>query len=110
MAVLWLGAHDVMSGRMSGGLLSQFVLYAVFGASALGQLSEVWNEISAAAGAAGRLSEILAIEPRIAAPAVPIPLPSPAEGRVTFERVGFAYPTRDRDAVVHDLSFDVRPG
>ncbi len=110
VAVLWLGAHDVMSGRMSGGLLSQFVLYAVFGASALGQLSEVWNEISAAAGAAGRLSEILAIEPRIAAPRVPTPLPSPAEGRVTFERVGFAYPTRDRDAVVHDLSFAVRPG
>ena len=110
VAVLWLGAHDVMSGRMSGGLLSQFVLYAVFGASALGQLSEVWNEISAAAGAAGRLSEILAIEPLIAAPAVPTPLPSPAAGRITFERVGFAYPTRDRDAVVHDLSFNVRPG
>ncbi len=110
VAVLWLGAHDVMSGRMSGGLLSQFVLYAVFGASALGQLSEVWNEISAAAGAAGRLSEILAIEPRIAAPRVATPLPSPAEGRVAFERVGFAYPTRDRDAVVHDLSFAVRPG
>ena len=110
VAVLWLGAHDVMSGRMSGGLLSQFVLYAVFGASALGQLSEVWNEISAAAGAAGRLSEILAIEPRIAAPREPKSLPSPAEGRVTFERVGFAYPTRDRDAVVHDLSFAVRPG
>ncbi len=110
VAVLWLGAHDVMSGRMSGGLLSQFVLYAVFGATALGQLSEVWNEISAAAGAAGRLSEILAIQPRIAAPAVPIPLPSPATGRITFERVGFAYPTRDRDAVVHDLSFDIRPG
>ncbi len=110
VAVLWLGAHDVMSGRMSGGLLSQFVLYAVFGASALGQLSEVWNEISAAAGAAGRLSEILAIEPRIAAPRSPIPLPSPAEGRVSFERVGFAYPTRDRDAVVHDLSFAVRAG
>ena len=110
VAVLWLGAHDVMSGRISGGLLSQFVLYAVFGASALGQLSEVWNEISAAAGAAGRLSEILAIEPRIAAPAEPTPLPFPAEGRVAFERVGFAYPTRDRDAVVHDLSFHVRPG
>ena len=110
VAVLWLGAHDVMSGGMSGGLLSQFVLYAVFGASALGQLSEVWNEISAAAGAAGRLSEILAIEPRIAVPRVPTPLPSPAEGRVAFERVGFAYPTRDRDAVVHDLSFSVHPG
>jgi len=110
VAVLWLGAHDVIAGRMSGGLLSQFVLYAVFGASALGQLSEVMNEISAAAGAAGRLSEILAIEPAIAAPAAPSPLPSPPHGSIAFERVGFAYPTRHRDAVVHDLSFTVRPG
>ena len=69
VGVLWLGAHDVLAGRMTGGQLSQFVLYAVLGASSLGQLSEVWSEISAAAGAAGRLAEILATTPVIAAPA-----------------------------------------
>ena len=110
VGVLWFGAHEVIAGRMSGGLLSQFVLYAVFGASALGQLSEVMNEISAAAGAAGRLSEILAVAPAIAAPAAPAALPRPARGAVAFEAVGFAYPTRARDAVVRDLSFAVRPG
>src|SRR5580704_4011494 len=41
VAVLWLGAQDVIAGRMTGGALMQFVLYAVFGAAALGQLSEV---------------------------------------------------------------------
>ncbi len=110
VGVLWFGAHEVVEGRMSGGLLSQFVLYAVFGASALGQLSEVMNEVSAAAGAAGRLSEILAITPAIAAPAAPEPLPLPSRGAIAFEHVAFAYPTRDRDAVVRDLSFMVRPG
>lgn len=110
VGVLWFGAHEVIEGRMSGGLLSQFVLYAVFGASALGQLSEVMNEVSAAAGAAGRLSEILAITPAIAAPAAPESLPVPSRGAIAFEHVGFAYPTRDRDAVVRDLSFAVRPG
>ncbi|WP_237478413.1 ABC transporter transmembrane domain-containing protein [Lichenibacterium dinghuense] len=110
VGVLWFGAHEVIAGRMSGGLLSQFVLYAVFGASALGQLSEVMNEISAAAGAAGRLSEILSVAPAIAAPAAPAALPQPARGSVSFERVGFAYPTRAGDAVVSDLSFAVRPG
>ena len=110
VAVLWLGARDVMAGRMTGGLLSQFVLYAVFGAGALGQLSEVWSEISSAAGAAGRLAEILAIPPRIVAPPAAVPLPVPALGRLAFDRVGFSYPTRAEDAVVHDLSFAVRPG
>ena len=110
VGVLWFGAHEVIAGRMSGGLLSQFVLYAVFGASALGQLSEVMNEISAAAGAAGRLSEILDIAPAIAAPSSPVALPQPARGAIAFEHVGFAYPTRERDAVVRDLAFTVRPG
>ncbi len=110
VGVLWFGAHEVIAGRMSGGLLSQFVLYAVFGASALGQLSEVMNEISAAAGAAGRLSEILGIAPAIAAPPSPVALPQPARGAIAFEHVGFAYPTRERDAVVRDLAFTVRPG
>ena len=110
VAVLWLGAHDVMAGRMSGGLLSQFVLYAVFGAAALGELSQVWSEVSAAAGAAGRIGELLAIDPAIRAPAVVSPLPHPVTGALRLERVGFAYPTRPRDAAVHDLDLVVQPG
>ena len=74
IVILWLGAQDVLAGRITGGLLSQFLLYAVLGASALGQLSEVWSEIVTAAGAAGRIAEILAIEPRIVAPANPLAL------------------------------------
>ncbi|MDE2017165.1 MAG: ABC transporter, partial [Hyphomicrobiales bacterium] len=59
VAILWLGARDVVAGRMSGGALTQFMLYAVLAASALGELSQVWSEISAAAGAAGRIGELL---------------------------------------------------
>ena len=69
--VLWLGARDVLAGRMSGGLLSQFVLFAVLAATSLGELSQVWNEVSAAAGSAGRIAELLAVKPRIVAPARP---------------------------------------
>ena len=41
VGVLWWGAQDVLAGQMTAGRLSQFVRYAVFAASALGQLSEV---------------------------------------------------------------------
>ncbi|MDX7953597.1 ABC transporter transmembrane domain-containing protein [Lichenihabitans sp. Uapishka_5] len=108
--VLWLGAHDVMAGRITGGLLSQFVLYAVLGATALGQLSEVGSELSAAGGAAGRIGELLAIVPRIAAPAVPATLPQPLRGEVRFEAVRFSYPGRPEAIVLDGLSFTVRPG
>ena len=109
IAVLWLGAQDVLAGRISSGLLSQFVLYAVFGAGALGELSQVWNEISAAAGAAGRIAELLALVPAIAAPAHPLAFPAP-RGEIAFEHVGFAYASRPGDAALRDLSFTVRPG
>jgi ATP-binding cassette, subfamily B, bacterial len=108
--VLWLGAEDVVAGRMSGGLLSQFLLFAVFAAGALGELSQVWSEVSQAAGAAGRIAELLAIQPQIRAPGNPLPLPSPPRGEVAFDHVSFTYPGRAEGAVLRDLSFRVKTG
>src|SRR5437868_8151261 len=90
VAILWVGSHDVLTGQITPGRLGQFVLYAAFAATGLGQLSEVWGEVSAASGAAERLFEILRVEPQIAAPVAPIALPQPARGDVAFDRVSFA--------------------
>jgi len=59
VGVLWYGAQDVLSGAMTGGRLSQFVLYAVLAATAAAGLSEVWGEVTQCMGAAERLSELL---------------------------------------------------
>jgi ATP-binding cassette subfamily B protein len=108
--ILWVGAKDVLAGRLTAGTLSQFVLFAVFAASGLGQLSEVWGEISQAAGSAERLGELLTVVPTIQAPASPLPLPSPPRGEVALDRVRFAYPTRPQAAVLDGLSLSVRAG
>jgi ATP-binding cassette subfamily B protein len=110
VVILWVGAQDVLAGRITPGRLSQFVLYAVFAAGALGELSQVWGEVSQAAGAAERLAELLAIEPVIRAPQNPARLPSPAQGEVAFDNVCFSYPTRPQINVLDDVSFRVRPG
>ncbi|HTV32548.1 MAG TPA: ABC transporter transmembrane domain-containing protein [Methylocella sp.] len=110
VGVLWFGARDVLAGRMTGGLLSQFVLYAILAAGALSELSQVWGEILAASGAAGRLADLLAVQPKIVKPAEPIALPVPARGEIVFENVSFAYPTRPNDHALHDLSFRIAPG
>ena len=110
VVVLWLGAQEVIAGSMTGGALSQFVLFAVFGAGALGQLSEVWNEVSQAAGAAGRIGEIMAVRPRIVAPAQPMKLAKPVRGELAFHDVCFAYPGREGGAVLRDVTFRVAPG
>lgn len=110
VAVLWSGAQDVMAGRITAGALSQFVLYAVLAASALGELSQVWNEVNAAAGAAGRIAELLAVEPEIRAPKNPVALPEPGQGAVKFEHVSFSYPTRADSLVLDNISLAVKPG
>ena len=110
VGVMWYGAQGVLAHTMSAGQLSQFVLYAVFGASALGQLSEVYGELAQAAGAAERLGEILAAVPAIKPPADPVSMPVPARGAVTFEAVRFAYPTRDNTAALDGFAFAAAPG
>jgi ATP-binding cassette subfamily B protein len=110
VVVLWVGAQDVIAGDITPGRLSQFVLYALFAATGLGQLSEVWGEISQAAGAAERLFEILAVKPVIEPPAEPIALPDPARGEVAFNDVRFAYPMRPEMLVLDGVSFGVRRG
>ncbi len=108
--VLWLGARDVLAGRMTAGLLSQFVLFAVLGATSLGELSQVWSEAAAAAGAAGRISELLAVKPRIVAPARPLAMPEPPLGAIAFDHVSFAYEGAPDIRVIDDLSFTIAPG
>jgi ATP-binding cassette, subfamily B, bacterial len=110
VVVLWVGAQDVIAGDITPGRLSQFVLYAVFAASGLGQLSEVWGELSQASGAAERLFEIMNVKPEIKPPAQPIPLPEPARGEIAFDRVSFAYPSRPETLVLDGVSLRVRPG
>jgi ATP-binding cassette subfamily B protein len=108
--ILWIGSHDVLAGTITPGRLGQFILYAAFAASGLGQLSEVWGEVSSASGAAERLFEILRVKSQIAAPASPRALPVPPRGDVSFDNVRFAYPTRPDAAAVDGISFKVSAG
>jgi ATP-binding cassette subfamily B protein len=108
--ILWVGSHDVLTGSITPGRLGQFVLYAAFAAAGLGQLSEVWGEVSAASGASERLFEILRVKSAITPPASPRALPVPARGDVGFENVRFAYPTRPDAWAVDGVSLSVRAG
>jgi len=108
--ILWVGSHDVLIGSITPGRLGQFVLYAAFAAAGLGQLSEVWGEVSAASGASERLFEILRVKSAIMAPASPRALPVPARGDVSFENVRFAYPTQPDAWAIDGVSLSVRAG
>ena len=110
VAVLWVGAQGVLNATISAGTLSQFLLYSVFAASALATLSEVWSEISQAAGASERIAEIMDERPAIQAPLHPATLPAMPVGSVEFKSVTFAYPSRPGADAANGLSFFVKPG
>ena len=110
VGVLWYGAQDVLSGAMTGGRLSQFVLYAVLAATAVGGLSEVWGELAQCMGAAERLSELLQVQSEIKSPRHPKPLPVPPRGEIAFRDVSFSYPLRPETNALDLVTFDAAPG
>ena len=110
VGVLWLGADSVLSGRMSAGVLVQFVFYAIFVAGSAATLSQVWGEVQRAAGATERLMELLETRPAITPPAAPLPLPEPPRGSLFLDAVEFGYPSRPGERALDAFSLAVDPG
>lgn len=108
--LMWRGAIGVAEGTISGGTIAAFVLTGGLVAGSFGALTEVYGDLLRAAGAAGRLAELLSEEPGIAAPASPIALPEPPRGQISFDNVTFAYPTRLETSALKNFSLKVSPG
>jgi ATP-binding cassette subfamily B protein len=110
--VLWLGAHAVLEGTMTGGDLGQFILYASIVAGSIGALAEVMGEAQRAAGATERLLELLAARSDIRNPAHPRALPprSSNGAALSLHDLTFAYPSRQDTAALSHVSLAIRPG
>ena len=110
--VLWLGAHAVLEGTMTGGDLGQFILYASIVAGAIGALSEVMGEAQRAAGATERLLELLAVRSDIQNPAQPQALPQRAANgaALSLAEVSFCYPSRPDTLALDHVTLDIKPG
>jgi len=107
--VLWLGAQAVIAGTMTGGELSQFIMYAVVTAGAIGAITEVWGELQRAAGATERLMELLHIESPVIETSNPKQLPAQGSG-IEFENVNFSYPSRPDTLALKNFSLNIRHG
>jgi ATP-binding cassette subfamily B protein len=117
--VLWYGANAVVSGDMTAGELGQFLLYAVFAAGALGEVSQVVGEVAQAIGAADRLCGLLKVDVKILpedrgdgrAAVTPV---AGDVGHVIFDHVSFGYGSNGASSpavpVLRDVSFEALPG
>jgi ATP-binding cassette subfamily B protein len=113
-ALLWglyQGTQAVAAGRISAGDLGQTVMYVIILASAFAILGEVYGDLLRAAGATERLMELLASRSPITSPLNPAPAPVQLAGSaIKFEAINFHYPSRPKQAALHDFSLQVNPG
>lgn len=110
--VLWLGARAVMENQMTGGELSQFILYATIVAGSVGALAEVMGDAQRAAGATERLLELLGAKSNIHEVAQPKALPprSSNGATLTLQDVRFHYPSRPDTYALSHLSVHIAAG
>lgn len=105
-AVMWLGAVEVITaGAMSPGDLAQFFLYAIFLATAVGTLSEVWGDLMRASGALQRIIDLLAeaVQQDTGASVT-------TEHDIVIDSVSFSYPSRAHLKTLQQVSFTVPVG
>src|SRR5262249_4966561 len=107
--VLWRGGRVVAAGEgLSLGGLTKVLVYTLLVGFSLGGLSDIWADFMKASGAADRIFELLDREPLI--PREGGAALAEVEGRVEFEGVRFAYPSRRDALVLAGIDLSVRPG
>ena len=106
--VLWYGGRLVLDGLLSVGSLTSFLIYSLMVALALAALADLWADVMRASGAAERVFELIDREP-----AIPVSggerLPS-LQGRVEFQELRFAYPSRPDVPVLQGIDLKLEPG
>jgi len=108
VAVLWFGGHLVDSGAMPIGNLTAFLMYIFQILFAVMMAVFMVILVPRAEASAQRIEDVVRTIPSVSDPATPVE-PERNTGMVEMRDVTFAYPHSER-AVLHDLSFVMRPG
>ena len=106
--ILWMGGQGLIAGEISAGELSSFIFYAALVAASVVTLSDLIGELQQVAGAAERISALLAEKPTITSPKSPTPLPQGGLS-VSFDNVSFHYDSRPDVAALSDIDLEIKP-
>jgi ABC transporter fused permease/ATP-binding protein len=107
--VLWYGSQLVSQGALTIGDLTSFIIYTMFIGGSIGGLGDIYGSVQRAVGASDRVLDILEKasewEP-VAGEAVF----HRYQGKIEYQQVAFAYPSRKSQEVLKKISFSVAPG
>lgn len=111
ITVIWYGASLVSTGEITVGDLTTYILYSMFVAGSMGSFPELYAGIQRALGASERVLEILNEETeKIEVNENNQSIKQELKGKLSFENIDFAYPSRPNQLVLNKLSFTVDVG
>jgi subfamily B ATP-binding cassette protein MsbA len=106
--VLWVGAHEVLAGSLTLGLLLVFMSYLRGLYRPMKALSKLSYVVSRGTASAERIIEVMDAAPSLPVSATPY-APERVRGAIEFDAVRFRYPLGS-DAALRGVSFRAEPG
>lgn len=107
VSVGWYGAKLVQVNEITTGELFSFILYTSFIGFSIAGLGDIYSQLQRSIGASERILDILHEHDEAE---ITEALPLKLQGKISFENVSFAYPTRSELTVLTQLNFNIAPG
>ncbi|TDQ75662.1 ABC transporter ATP-binding protein [Sphingobacterium yanglingense] len=111
IAVIWYGASLVAAGEITVGDLTTYILYSMFVAGSMGSFPELYAGLQRALGSSERVIEILNENTEdIKVTEEDKNIKRHIMGKLTFNQVSFAYPSRPECNILNEISFTADAG
>ena len=107
---LFVGARQVMDGRMTIGALVAFNSLVALANAPIVQLLTMWDGLQVARLLLDRLNDVFEPEPEQGTDRSQLKPVRSLEGRVTFQNMGFRYGGPESPAILEGVTLDVPPG
>lgn len=110
--VIWVGSMDIIDGKMTSGQMISFIYYAMIVGMSAGGIAELFSEIQ---GPLSALDRVFNLQETTVSHISNIALSNynnfnkiPKNYDLSFENVGFSYPSRPDILALSDISFYIK--
>lgn len=105
--LVWYAVKLQNVGELNQSQLITFILYTIFVGASIGGLPIQYAQIQKAIGATERVFDLIDEEPELIEENT---IPQPIHGKLSFQNLEFAYPTRPELTVLKGISFEAKEG
>ena len=109
--VMWVGANMILTGQLTIGSLTMFVIFSVFVGGTFAGFADMFSQLQKTLGATQSVREILRSEGEaISMSQITVAPEYKLKGEVNLKEVVFSYPGRKNVPVLQGISLEANPG